>query len=68
MNANFFDLPMKAKEELISHDMYNPVKYGTNQGEAQGIFSEYLKLYSHPFEKFVTLWPKNPPDYRYMFS
>ncbi|KAL3499712.1 hypothetical protein ACH5RR_038805 [Cinchona calisaya] len=66
VNKNFFDLPLKTKEELMSHDMYNPVKYGVYQDQDgdQGILRSYLKLYSHPFEKFGPLWPANPPDYR----
>lgn len=67
VNANFFGLPLVTKEELISDDIYKPVRFTSNQGGAQGMSREFLKLYAHPFEEFMASWPKNPPDYRYDF-
>ncbi|KAL3497570.1 hypothetical protein ACH5RR_040302 [Cinchona calisaya] len=64
VNANFFELPLVTKEGLISDDILKPVRFSTNQGGAQGIFRDFLKLYAHPLEEFLNSWPNNPPDYR----
>lgn len=64
VNAEFFDMPLEMKEELVSGDVLKPVRYSTAEGEAQGNFRDFLKLYAHPFEDFVESWPKSPPDYR----
>lgn len=64
VNRKFFDLPLVTKEELISDDVYNPVRFSSVEGGVQGFSRDFLKLYAYPFEEFATSWPRNPPDYR----
>ncbi|CAI9771586.1 unnamed protein product [Fraxinus pennsylvanica] len=67
VNSNFFDLPMAMKEELLSDDVQKPVRFGRAQVgcHENGVLSrDFLKLYAHPIDHFLNLWPSNPPNYR----
>ncbi|CAI9095661.1 OLC1v1031656C1 [Oldenlandia corymbosa var. corymbosa] len=64
VNSSFFGLPLRNKDRFISDDIYKPVRYSPNQGGNLGFSREFLKLYAHPFDVFVSSWPDNPPDYR----
>lgn len=44
VNTNFFGLPLMTKEELISDDIFKPVRFSPNHGGVQGIYREFLKL------------------------
>ncbi|CAL5441815.1 unnamed protein product [Camellia sinensis] len=67
VNSEFFDMPIANKVELMSDDEYKPVRFSTVHGNSpiEGqFFKNFLKLYAHPLEDFVALWPNNPPHYR----
>ncbi|GMQ04700.1 hypothetical protein CsSME_00050033 [Camellia sinensis var. sinensis] len=67
VNSEFFDMPIANKVELMSDDVYKPVRFSTVHGNSpiEGqFFKNFLKLYAHPLEDFVSLWPNNPPHYR----
>ncbi|KAF5950026.1 hypothetical protein HYC85_012019 [Camellia sinensis] len=68
VNSEFFDMPIANKVELMSDDVYKPVRFSTVHGNSpiEGqFFKNFLKLYAHPLEDFVALWPNNPPHYRH---
>lgn len=65
VNERFFEMPVAEKEELISDDVFKPVRFArVNAGD----FSrEFLKFYAHPLEDLISCWPSLPHDYRYGF-
>ncbi|KAI3463603.1 hypothetical protein Pfo_020266 [Paulownia fortunei] len=62
VNAKFFEMPMEEKEELMSDDIYKVVRFG--KVEVGDFSRDFLKLYAHPLDHFVTTWPRFPHDYR----
>lgn len=67
VNSEFFGMPKEIKEELMSADIYKPVRFGVLGGGEVGsqFLRDFLKLYAYPFHHFEDLWPKNPPNYRF---
>ncbi|XP_057767541.1 2-oxoglutarate-dependent dioxygenase 21, chloroplastic-like isoform X2 [Salvia miltiorrhiza] len=58
----FFEMPLAEKEELFSDDVRKPVRFQhVNRGDYS---KDFLKLYAHPLEHFISYWPSFPPDYR----
>ncbi|XP_021657503.2 flavanone 3-dioxygenase 3 [Hevea brasiliensis] len=68
-NSRFFDMPIEEKKELLSNDVYKPVRFETfiqDDKENGKLTREFLKLYAHPIGDWIGSWPGNPPDYRYL--
>ncbi|KAF2299134.1 hypothetical protein GH714_030752 [Hevea brasiliensis] len=66
-NSRFFDMPIEEKKELLSNDVYKPVRFETfiqDDKENGKLTREFLKLYAHPIGDWIGSWPGNPPDYR----
>ncbi|KAH9316217.1 hypothetical protein KI387_024844, partial [Taxus chinensis] len=71
VTSEFFELPLPERKKYMSDDMTKPVRYGSsfNQLKDQVLcWRDFLKLYCHPSQKTVHLWPSNPPDYRRVAS
>ncbi|GLJ39522.1 hypothetical protein SUGI_0807650 [Cryptomeria japonica] len=65
--SEFFELPLEERKTYMSDDMTKPVRYGTSFNRLKDqvfCWRDFLKLYCHPTQKWVHLWPSNPPDYR----
>lgn len=64
--SEFFHLPQEEKMLLFSEDVHKPVRYGTSLNQAKDevyCWRDFIKHYSHPIEKWIHLWPSNPPTY-----
>lgn len=63
VNARFFEIPVAEKMELNSEDIWKAVRFGqVNVGDYS---RDFLKLYAHPLEDYISYWPSFPHDYRY---
>ncbi|OVA07859.1 Non-heme dioxygenase N-terminal domain [Macleaya cordata] len=67
--SDFFNLPRKEKEVLMSNDVNKPVRHGTGLKDgldAVQFRRVFLKHYAHPLKDWIESWPANPPNYRYI--
>ncbi|KFK25135.1 hypothetical protein AALP_AA8G070500 [Arabis alpina] len=63
----FFELPAKEKMKFMSNDVYAPVRYSTSLKDGLDkiqFWRIFLKHYAHPLDRWIHLWPQNPPQYR----
>jgi len=67
--SKFFDLPTKEKVNLMSKDVYKPVRYCTSIKDGVDkvqFWRVFLKHYANPLKDWIHMWPENPSDYRYI--
>lgn len=65
--SNFFDLPTKEKVNLMSNDVYKPIRYCTSIKDGVDkvqFWRVFLKHYANPLKDWIHMWPENPSDYR----
>ncbi|XP_051121380.1 flavanone 3-dioxygenase 3-like [Andrographis paniculata] len=63
----FFDLPTKCKSPFMSNDVHKPVRYCTSLKDGIDTvqyWRAFLKHYAHPLDRWIEMWPLQPPDYR----
>ncbi|KAF3448263.1 hypothetical protein FNV43_RR08976 [Rhamnella rubrinervis] len=76
-SAKFFDLPNddEEKKKLTSNDIAKPVRFegigsssSDNNNDSKDndskVSKEFIKLYAHPLQDWIHLWPDHPSDFR----